>query len=177
MSDVTRSAKEGLAFGLIAGALFAIGQLAATIVMGEPAMSAFRRFASILLGPSALTSAVSPAAAVGRGLIANRWLSAMYGVVYGFYNSALTMATRRSIGRQAIVGTLFGLMLWLVNFRAFAPYRYPWMLELDVIPQLILHALVFGLPLGLLYATAERRVTTSAPRYSHSRRRTTNTSL
>lgn len=166
MSDVTRSAKEGLGFGLIAGVVFAIAQVAATVIAGEPAIVAFRTLASVWLGPEALT--VTPAAtATGIAIIGHLYLSAMYGLFYGLYNSALTLPTRRSIGRQAVIGPLFGVMLWLVNLNVFARYRYPWLIELSPAPQAFLHAVFFGLPLGLLYATAERRAIPAQRPYRH----------
>jgi len=157
MSDVGRSVKEGLGFGLIAGVLFAIAQVVAAVIAGDSAILAFRQFASVLIGLDALT--VTPAAtAIAVGIVGHLCLSAMYGLFYGVYNSALTMPTRRSLTRQALIGPLYGVMLWLVNSQVFARYRYPWLLELPQAPQVFLHAVFFGLPLGLLYATAERRV-------------------
>jgi len=158
MSDVSRSIKSGVGSGLIAGVVFAIAQVIATVAMGEPAIVAFRRYASILLGPPALAS-LPAGTVISIGLFAHLYLSAMYGLFYGVYNSALTMPTRRSFARQAAVGSLFGVMLWLINFHVFALYRYPWLLELPRLPQLVLHALCFGLPLGLLYAAFDGRVT------------------
>ena len=156
MSDVTRSIKEGVGFGLIAGAVFAAAETVVAIATGSPALMPFRMFASVLLGADAL--AVTPAAtAFAVGLIAHLWLSTMYGLFYGIYNSALTMPTRKAHGRQAVIGLLFGAMLWLVNFQVFARFQYPWFFEMAQAPQLVLHAVFFGLPLGLLYATAERR--------------------
>jgi hypothetical protein len=166
MSDVTRSVKEGLGFGLIAGAVFAIAQVVATVLAGDSAILAFRRLASVLIGPDALagTPAVT---AIGVGIVGHLFLSAMYGLFYGIYSSALTMPTRRSLGRQAVIGPLYGVMLWLVNFQVFARYRYPWLLALPQAPQVFLHAAFFGLPLGLLYASAERRVVPVQRRYSY----------
>ncbi len=158
--------KEGIGLGLIAGAVLAIAQVIATMLSGDPAIVAFRRFASVLLGPEALVT--TPAAtAIGVGLIAHLFLSAIYGLFYGVYNSALTMPTRRSIARQAIIGPLFGVMLWLVNFQVFARYRYPWLLALPQAPQVLLHAVCYGLPLGLLYAGAERRAVTVQRPFSY----------
>jgi hypothetical protein len=92
----------------------AIAQVIATVVTGDPAILAFRRFASVLLGSDAL--AVTPAAT-----------SVGVGIVLRVYNSALT-PTRRSLGRQAVISPLYGVMLWLVNSQMFARCRYPWLL-------------------------------------------------
>jgi hypothetical protein len=166
MSDVSRSIKEGAGFGLIAGVVFAIAQVFATMLAGDPAIVAFRRLASVLLGATAL-QATPTATAVVIGLIAHLYLSVMFGLFYGIYNSALTMPTRRSLPRQAVIGPLYGVMLWLVNFHVFARYRYPWLLELPQAPQVFLHAIFYGLPLGLLYARAERRVVPVQRPYSY----------
>jgi len=166
MSDVSRSVKEGLGFGLIAGAVFAIAQVIATVIAGDSAILAFRRLASVLLGPDAL--AVTPAAtAVGVAIVGHLFLSAMYGLFYGIYSSALTLPTRRSLGRQAVIGPIYGVMLWAVNFQVFARYRYPWLLALPQAPLVALHAVFFGLPLGLLYASAERRVVPDQPPFAY----------
>jgi hypothetical protein len=154
-SDVTRSAKEGLGFGLIAGVVFAIAQVIATVVAGEPPFLAFRRIASVFVGPLALDTIPAPTVLL-VAVIAHLFLSAIYGLFYGIYNSALTMPTRRSVQRQAVIGVLFGVMLWLVNFQVFARYLSPWLLELPQAAQVLLHALCFGLPLGLMYGTAEQ---------------------
>jgi hypothetical protein len=162
MSDVSRSVKEGVVAGLLAGALFAIAQVAETVSDGDAAVLAFRRSASVLLGPAALTT--TPAAtAVAVAVIAHLYLSAIYGLCYGIYNAALTAPSRRSASRQLIIGALYGAMLWLVNFQAVSRALYPWLLALPQHAQLVLHAAAFGLPLGLLYATAAYRTLPGEP--------------
>ncbi len=158
MSDVGRSVKEGAIGGLIAGVIFAIAYILASLIAGDAAIIPFRRLASVLLGTDALTT-TSPPTVVVIALIAHLYLSTMFGLFYGVYNSALTMRTRSSPRRQAVVGMIYGVMLWLINYNVFARYRYPWLLALPQAPQVLLHALFYGLPLGLLYATAERRAT------------------
>ena len=155
MSDVSRSIKEGARLGLIAGAILLAAKIVGTVAIGEPAILAFRRDASVLLGIRALTP-VPTATALVLGVVMHFYLSAMFGLFYGAYNSALTMHSRRSLGRQAAIGVIYGTMLWFVNFNVFARYRYPWLLDLPQGPQLFLHAAFYGLPLGLLYATAEQ---------------------
>lgn len=163
MSDVGRSVKAGAISGLIAGVIFAVAYVLAAIIAGDAAITPFRRLASVLLGTNALTT--TPAAtAVVIALIAHLYLATMFGLFYGVYNSAMTMRTRSSLRRQAVVGPLYGVMLWLVNYNIFARYRYPWLLAMPQAPQVILHALFYGLPLGLLYGSAERRVTAAESR-------------
>lgn len=157
MSDVGRSIKEGTGLGLIAGAVSGAAVVVTTLIGGDPPIAALRTIASLLLGPAALERTPAPTAAV-IGIVAHLYLSALFGLFYGVYNSALTMPTRRSLPREAIIGMLYGALLWLVNFHVFAPLRAPWFLVLPPVPMLVLHVVSYGLPLGLLYATAERHV-------------------
>ena len=85
-------------------------------------------------------------------------LSALLGLIYGLVNARLSPETETRWARQAGLGLLFGALVWLVNFQVVARLLYPWFLTTPQSVQLLLHALFFGLPLGLMYAAAERRV-------------------
>jgi hypothetical protein len=155
MSDVSRSVHQGVGSGLLAGAMFAAAQVIAAVTTGDSAVIAFRRSASVLLGPAALTTTPT-AVAIVVGVIAHAYLSTMYGLSYGVYNSALSASTRRSAPRQAAIGALYGVALWLGNLQLFARIVFPWLLAVPQPVQVFLHAVCFGLPLGLRYAAAER---------------------
>jgi hypothetical protein len=155
MADVSRSVHQGVGSGLLAGATFAAAQVIAAVTSGAPAVIAFRRSASVLLGPTALTTTPT-AIAVVVGLIAHAYLSTIYGLSYGVYSSALSAPTRQSAPRQAAIGALYGVVLWLVNLELFAHIVFPWLLAVSQPVQVFLHAVCFGLPLGLRYAAAER---------------------
>jgi hypothetical protein len=155
MSDVSRSVQQGVGSGLLAGAMFATAQVVAAITTGDPAVIAFRRSASVLLGPAALTTTPT-AVAIVIGLIAHAYLATMYGLSYGVYNSVLSRPTRCSARRQAAIGALYGVALWLVNLELFARIVFPWLLAVSQPIQVFVHAVCFGLPLGLRYAAAER---------------------
>jgi hypothetical protein len=151
--------REGTVFGVIAGLVFAVAESVAAALTGHHAVDVFRAVASLPLGPDAAMT--TPAGRViGVALGFHVALSALYGLFYGAYCSALTMRSRRSIARQSVVGLIYGAILWLINFRVAAPAGFPWMLEIAAVLQLVMHALWFGLPLGVLYATAERRAVT-----------------
>jgi hypothetical protein len=156
MSDVSRSVHQGVGSGLLAGAMFAAAQAIAAVTTGDSAVVVvFRRSASVLLGPAALTTTPT-AIAIVVGLIAHAYLSTMYGLSYGVYSSALSASTRRSAPRQAAIGALYGAALWLVNLQLFARIVFPWLLAVPQPAQIFLHAVCFGIPLGLRYAAAER---------------------
>ena len=62
--------------------------------------------------------------------------------------------------RQAIIGTIYGAVIWIINSQVLARLNAP-LLDTSQPVQLATHALGYGLPLGLLYATYERRSGTS----------------
>jgi hypothetical protein len=70
--------------------------------------------------------------------------------------------------RQAIVGTLYGVLIWIVNLQVLARLASPWLLDTSQSVQIATHALAYGLPLGLIYAACERRSGTSDAGRRHS---------
>lgn len=152
-----RSAKEGLGLGIVAGVIFGIMEMAAAALMGMPALMPIRMFASTALGKDAME--VTPLGTVVIvGVIAHLALSAAFGLVYGLINAGFSTETQTRPGPQAGLGILYGIGLWFVNFHIIARAFYPWFLDAPQVLQLALHAVFFGLPLGLLYAASERRV-------------------
>jgi hypothetical protein len=115
-----------------------------------------RMFASTLLGQRAM-STTDLGTVLVVGLLAHFALSAIFGLVYGALEARMSAEGRTSWGRQAAVGLLFGLGLWMVNFQLIARILYPWFLGTPQFLQAMMHAVFFGLPLGLLFAAAERR--------------------
>lgn len=162
MSDVGRSIKEGTGYGLVAGSILGVGLVVATIIDGGPPIIVFRTLASVLLGPQAFSD-TPVATAVVLGVITLLYFSAMFGLCYGLYNSALTLKTRRSLPREAVVGMIYGAMVWLVSFRLVIPLRWPWLLVVPSVPVFAMLVVLYGLPLGLLYATAERHALSRTP--------------
>jgi hypothetical protein len=159
MTEATRrAAKEGIGFGLIAGILFAVVEVGATAMMGDPPIMPLRMFASVVLGREAMEPATPAQTAVVVGSVAHLALSALFGLIYGVIITRLSPETQTRSGRQAIVGLLYGTGLYLINIQVVARVLYPWFLEMPQLPSLAAHAVLFGLPLGLLFARAERRV-------------------
>lgn len=158
MEETTRrNVVEGLVIGLIAGVIMAAAELGAAALMGGDPVMPFRMFASVLFGDVAL-STMGPTTAYISGLVIHLALSAVFGLIYGFISAALDVNTRTSLGTQAAFGVAFGLALWLVNFHVIARAFFPWFLEAGQAIQAVIHAVFFGLPLGLLMGARERRV-------------------
>jgi hypothetical protein len=150
-----RSIVEGIGFGLVAGVLFAVAEVVASAAMGQPGFAPFQMFASVLFGAGAFEFGAGTAILAG-GLI-HLVLAGLFGLIYGLLNDRLPLGSHTSWGTQAGLGVAFGAALWLVNFQIIARALFPWFLEANQIVQLLLHAIFFGLPLGLMYAAAERR--------------------
>lgn len=154
---LNRRGKEGAAAGLLAGVLFVIAEVALAAASGRAPTFVFRMIASVLLGRAAFdTTTLSGAITVG--IVVHLTLSAFYGFLYGTLSSGLTPASQVSFSRQTALGLGFGALVWLVNFQGIARLFYPWFLSPWQMLQVGVHALFFGLPLALLYASAERRI-------------------
>jgi hypothetical protein len=149
-----RGLREGVGFGLLAGLIFFVVEIIVAAVQGMPPLAPVRLFASTALGPAALSGPIGSVFVVG--VLAHVVLSAIYGAIYGAINAGLSAQTETSYARQASLGLLFGAALWLVNFQIFSRLMYPWFLDASQTVQLVLHAVAYGLPLSLMYASAER---------------------
>lgn len=151
------TATNGLWLGIFAGAVFAVAEMIAAAIMGNPVLMPFRMFSSVLLGRQGLEGPLGPALIVGT--LFHFGFSALWGFAYSFIDARLSPELRMSWWAQAAVGALFGLFIWLVDFQVVARAFYPWFLEAPQFLQAVLHALCFGLPLGLVFALRERQRT------------------
>jgi len=156
-TEATRSARRGLGLGILAGILFAIIEVLAAVLMGNPPLMPLRMFASILMGPAAMEAA-APGTVLLASIPTHLVLSALYGLVYAAVNARLPAETRRSWARQAALGLGFGALLWLLNFQVIARVLFPWFLGAPQLLQLVMHAAFFGLPLGLMLTATQRRL-------------------
>lgn len=98
--STSRGIREGLAFGLVAGLLFAVFEVIATVAMGGPALNPFRMFSSVVLGVDAMQE-ISIGTAFVVGLIVHLALSGAFGIIYGVVSARMSGATRVSWGKQA----------------------------------------------------------------------------
>jgi len=140
--------REGLVGGLIAGAIFALSQMLLAAATGATALTPWAFFASILLGQEALTGPFTLATFI-VGFVVHFVLSAVFGLIWGATAKSVSRGIRDDYGAHAVAAMVYGLVVWLVNFQVIARFVYPWFLELDALFQLVLHAIAFGLPLGL----------------------------
>lgn len=151
------AAWNGLGFGLVAGAVFALAECIASLVGGHGMLAPVRYAASVLLGARALTEGPL-GLMLAAGLAVHFGLSALFGLAYSLIDARVSPELRPRVSHQAAVGMLFALGVWGVTFQFLARGYYPWFLEnTPQFFQLLMHAVFFGAPLGLLFAAAERR--------------------
>lgn len=147
---------DGVGFGITAGMILAMAQMAEAVAGGGHALSPYRLFASVFVGERAL-EALPVGAATFLGLAAHLGLSALFGALYGWLISRRSLETRLGWLRQAGLALLFGLGLWGLNFQLLGRLLFPWVLEQPQLAQAWLHAVAFALPMGLMSVAAERR--------------------
>ncbi|MCO5166010.1 MAG: hypothetical protein M9894_06540 [Planctomycetes bacterium] len=152
-TDETTRVPGLMAVGLgeVAGAAFA---LASCLALGPVAV--VRLNASILLGEYGTSPALNLWGALTMGLVAHVVLSGLFGWLYGVLHRSMIPRARLRLDVNAAAGALYGLALWFVNVQLVGRAGYAWFLDLPQVPMLALHALTYGLPLGLVTALAAR---------------------
>lgn len=145
----------GIVGGLIAGVVFAAMEMIGAALMGMPAHMPIRMFASILLGKTALAPATPMVTVWPAALISHFAIAAFWGTLFGLVMGAIL--SLRSVGSLALAGVVFGTLVWLIDFYVLAPAFWPWFANTVVWVQLTMHALFYGLPLGLWVAYGTRR--------------------
>ena len=143
--------RHGLIGGAIAGIVFALSEMVGSVLLGMPFLTPFQVFASLPLGIPPMDIPLETALPVGT--VAHMLLSVIYGVM--FAAAVQNIALLRTSGLATIVAaTLFGIAIWFVNIIVLAvPLGRPWFAMGPPIPPFIYHAIFFGPPLGLYFAS------------------------
>lgn len=155
--DTRRGIQEGVLFGLVLGPLLAAAEVVTYLALGLGAERPLRLAASLFVGEQAFyhkDGATVTMVAFGAYLL----LAAIWGVLYGALAAHAPFGVRRRYLDQALFGMGFGALVWFVDFQVLGRLFSPWMLAEPILPQLLPHMIGFGLPVGLLFARAERRV-------------------
>jgi hypothetical protein len=150
------SAWNGLGFGLVAGVVFAIAECMASMLGGQGVLTPVRFAASVLLGARALAD-LPLGLLVASGLAVHLGLSAFLGLAYSLIDARISPELRSRMSHQLVVGMLFAVAVFVATFQLMGRGYFPWFLETPQFFQVLMHALFFGAPLGLLFAAAERR--------------------
>ena len=135
--------------GAVAGIIFAMFEMIMAAILGDGFFMPLKMIGAIVLGQGALQASYPLVTAVLVGVIVHMTLSAIYGAVFAAVVSAIG-ALQGNRGALIGVATIFGFILWLVNFYAIAPVLFPWFLMANPVAQLLAHTFFFGTALGLL---------------------------
>jgi hypothetical protein len=150
------SAKNGLGFGLVAGVVFVLAECMVSLFAGQGMLEPLRYAASVLLGSRALMDTPLVLTAIA-GLGVHLILSAFFGLAYSLVDARMALELRPQAAHQTAMGMLFAVGVWVVTFQFISRGYYPWFLSVPQFFQMVLHAVFYGLPLGLMFAAAERR--------------------
>lgn len=156
-----RIAREGLGFGVIAGVVFGMAEVLGAAFTGASPFDPLRASASLALGPHALVAVDGTTYLVG--FMVNLVLSAVFGLFYIEVDARFPVFAQTRYGQQLGVGLLFGALVWLLDFGIVAQSLFPWLRDTRPFVQLLMHALFFGAPLGLMMAATERRTHPKLP--------------
>jgi len=147
---------EGAIGGVIAGVIFAVAEMITMRALGGSVGTPWILFATVLLGPAALEAGLT----VGvwfAGFFVHFLLSAVFGSIWGLIAGLLVpRSIRDSWGAHTGAAAIFGLFLYIVNFRVLATLVFPWFLAAGALGQILIHVFALGLPLGL-WLTARAR--------------------
>ncbi|MDP9479105.1 MAG: hypothetical protein M3R38_26065 [Actinomycetota bacterium] len=155
-SGVGKWVVTGAMRGILAGILFLAFEMLVAGIMGPSPFGPPRMIGATVLGQGALPMPQPPnvglATVVPVALVVHFVLSAIYGAVFGAIASAIGVLCR-SRGLLVVAASVFGLVLWLVNFYVVAPVLFPWFLMANPVVQFLAHTFFFGTALGLLLAS------------------------
>ncbi len=141
----------GLIMGVIAGIFFAMFEMFMAAIMGQGFFMPLRMIGAIALGQRALDPVYSLTVAGLVGVVVHLLLSGIYGVVFGVVASNIA-SLRASRLALILAASVYGLLLWIVNFSLIAPLAFPWFGMANPIVQFVAHTFFYGTGLGLLLA-------------------------
>jgi uncharacterized membrane protein YagU involved in acid resistance len=141
-------AVNGAVGGAVAGGVFLVLNMWFATSMSEPAKMPLLMMSTLLQGNDAIKDG---SAIVGVGLLVHAVLSIGFGVGFSVVASRL-----RTNGSLAVAGTLFGVALYLVNFKIFAPAIFKVFEDANQPFELVTHV-VFGVVLSLAFFSSGSR--------------------
>jgi uncharacterized membrane protein YagU involved in acid resistance len=137
--------------GVIAGIVFMMAEmLMVMFFMGQSPWAPPRMIAAIVLGKEVLP----PPADFSMGIMMTAMmihfmLSIVYGLIVGWIVHRLNSTS------VLLIGGLFGLAIYFINFYLIAPAVFPWFTEAQNWVSLVAHVL-FGLATGAAYAALRK---------------------
>lgn len=148
--------EAGVTFGFAAGLVLALAEIIGAGVVGIGNEQPLRWAASIILGVGALYENIPGFALFVFAITTHTILTVVHGTVFCIVTRQLGWSRRMGVGMLSLVGLVFGLWTWVFNFQILGQTAFPWVLTASQWPQLVAHAVFFGLPLGFFFALSER---------------------
>jgi uncharacterized membrane protein YagU involved in acid resistance len=151
--------RQGIGYGIVSGIIFAMGEMFINLFMGKDFFGPLRLIGSMVLGAQALMPSYSLLAAGIVGLMVHMMMSAIFGLIFF---ALLTVFKRRSASTPSLLvyGSIFGLLLWVVNFLILAPLFFP---QFGMVSQLwngfFAHTFLYGTMIGLFAALSKPKDT------------------
>ena len=122
------------------------------VILGEPFLGPLRLISSIVLGTEALQPSYPIVTAGLVGLIVHMILSMIYGLIFVYILKWIGQL-HVSTGLLLLYGSLFGLLLWLVNFMVIAPAAFPQFTQVNQLWNgFVAHTFFYGTVLGAYVA-------------------------
>ncbi len=150
-TDMGWVVRHGIIGGIVAGLVFAVAEMIGSVLMGDQLLAPLSAFASVPIGQPPPEIDMSTALVVGP--LWHLLLSVIYAVVFAVAVQ-MVPALRSSTAAIVVAATVWGTVLWAVNFYVVAPaIGRPWFTMAPVIPQFIFHAFFYGTVLGLYLAS------------------------
>lgn len=115
---------QGVVGGLVGGILFAAVEVATSLATGRSVADPFRVIASMLLGQGALSPGSPWDSAASTGLAMHFVLSVIYGLVL-VGGVALFRGNQIPRLMYLLVGIVYAIALWIINFVVVAPGLLP----------------------------------------------------
>jgi hypothetical protein len=151
--------------GISAGLIFAGFEVIATAIAAGPESAAMpvRMISAILLGPATLESGDSLGLVAITSIVIHLVLAVIFASIFAVIVTRVADATAgellTSSAQLAVAGTMFGTVLWLVNFYVIARLAgWTWFPgDAHHVIAFVGHAFFFGCPLGWMYSRLAER--------------------
>lgn len=137
--------------GIIAGLVFLVAEmLLVMIFMGESPWAPPRMIAAIILGKGVLPPpATFDTGIVMAAMVVHFMLAIVYGLIAGWIVHRLNGVS------ALLIGAVFGLALYVINFHLIAPAAFPWFTMAQNWVSVLSH-LIYGVVLGAAYAALRK---------------------
>lgn len=139
---------HGIVGGIVAGIVFLLAEMVMAVALGGDFLDPIRVIGSILLSTVAFVPAYPLATIAVVAVVVHLILSAIYGLVFT-YLLAYADQLGASPWLLLLYGTVFGLVLWVVNFLIIAPFAFPQFGMINPFWQgFVAHTFFYGTVLG-----------------------------